>query len=167
MLLSVVLMLAGLQSEPIEFARDVQPILAANCYLCHGPDPSSRKAGLRLDVRESAIRNAIVPGHADRSELIRRLTAHGEDRMPPAERPALAPEEIELLRRWIDEGAEWSSHWCWTTLEQPSAPAVRDASWCRDELDAFILAPLEAQELTPAAEADRATLLRRLSFDLP
>ena len=166
MLLSMVMMLTGLQSEPVDFARDIQPILAANCYQCHGPDPSSRKAGLRLDIRDSAIREAIVPGDADRSVLIRRLTAHDDDRMPPPDREPLGPEDVELLRRWIDEGAEWSSHWCWTALERPEPPAVRAASWGRDELDAFVLAPLESAGLQPAREADRSTLLRRLSFDL-
>ena len=159
-------LLSSTPSEAIDFARDVQPILAGNCYLCHGPDSSSREAGLRLDLRSEALSTAIVAGHADKSELIQRITAHGEDRMPPDDRPALSNDEIEVLRTWINQGANWSEHWCWRPLANSAPPSTRQQSWCLDPIDSFVLARLEAAGLEPAPAADRGTLLRRLNFDL-
>ena len=165
MLLTLAIIMSSNMGEQVDFARDVQPILASNCYLCHGPDHSSREAGLRLDLRSEALSTAIVAGHADQSELIHRITAHNEDRMPPDDRPALSNDEIEVLRTWIDQGANWSEHWCWRPLADPQPPNMQQA-WCRDPIDGFILARLEVAGLEPAPAADRGTLLRRLNYDL-
>lgn len=166
----------------IFFGRDVLPILSENCFLCHGPDPSSRKADLRLDLREEALRDlggraAVVPGAPGESELLFRVTAEDAfERMPPAESgKTLSPEEIATLRAWIEEGAEWSEHWAFEAPADPPVPelssdAVRaadDAEWkIRNPIDSFVLARLERENLRPSPEADRVTLLRRLCLDL-
>ena len=155
------------EAGAIDFGRDIRPILAENCFLCHGPDSSSRKADLRLDRRKDAIASVILPGNAEASKLIQRVSAtHPDDRMPFGDRPALAPGEIELLRRWIDAGAQWAPHWSWTPLADPPPPEMRNTNWSKDRLDDYILAGLEANGMSPAPEADRLTLLRRVTFDL-
>ena len=158
--------------EPLDFSRDVRPILARHCLVCHGPDASSRKSGLRLDDPHSALAPredgaAIVASHAVQSQLIARASSSDPDqRMPPADRPAISPAELAVLTRWIDEGAKYGRHWSWEPVKAPEIPQVRDAQWCQQELDSFVLAELEERGIAPAGEADRATLLRRLSFDL-
>ena len=164
---------AGLQAAAIHF-DEVRPILNDNCLTCHGPGEEKRKGGLRLDEQAQALKPAksgavaIVPGQPDASELIRRLVTQDEDdRMPPAKTgKQLTPAQIDLLRRWIAEGAKWKEHWAFGPVGQPIAPEVRNPSWVRNPIDAFILARLEAEALTPAPEADRRTLIRRLSLDL-
>lgn len=160
-------------AETISFDRDIRPILSDNCFLCHGPDPSSRKANLRLDLREEATADragkpAIVPNAPDASELIRRITAQDpEDRMPPAAfEKTLSDEQIALLREWIAQGAEWSQHWAFVPPVKPEVPEVARALWVRNPIDAFVLARLEREELEPSPEADPITLLRRLSLDV-
>jgi len=158
----------------VSFDRDVRSILAENCFACHGPDPAARKAGFRLDVRDSATRPAkdglvpVVPGDPGNSELVRRIRAADvSDRMPPAEtKKTLAESEKALLERWIAEGAEYEPHWAFVRPVRPSVPGVSDPSWVRNEVDAFILARLDAAGLKPSPEADRATLARRLHLDL-
>ena len=169
----------------VDFAREVRPILSENCFTCHGPDEASRQRDLRLDVAEGpfADRGAfggpvVIPGNADESLLIHRVTAT-EDRvrmpyrlglntpvMPGAAEDALSPGEIETLRLWIDQGAEWQSHWAFVPPERPSLPPVADTEWGRNPIDRFVLSSLEAQGLGPAPEADRTTLLRRVTLDL-
>lgn len=159
----------------VDFARDVQPILAERCLLCHGPDENDRKAGLRLDT-EDGLRaslgdgiDLIVPGHPDESELIFRAEVDDDTlRMPPPEsgKPPLTDDQIETLRRWIAQGAEWSAHWAFRVPTRPALPDVSDPAWCREPIDRFVLARLEREGLRPAPEADRATLIRRLSLDL-
>lgn len=158
------------QPNSVDFTREVQPILAKHCYQCHGPGDA--ESGLRLSSREAAIEPAvsglpaIVPGDATSSELMRRIAAESEfERMPP-EDPALTAEQIEVLRRWIDQGASWQDHWAFEPLAAPTVPAVEDADWIRNPIDAFVLASLEQNGLTPALPADRLTLLRRAYFDL-
>jgi hypothetical protein len=158
------------QPNSVDFTREVQPILAKHCYQCHGPGDAA--SGLRLSAREAVIEPAdsglpaIVPGDAESSELLRRITAESEfERMPP-EDPALTAEQIEVLRRWIDQGAPWQDHWAFEPLAAPTVPAVEGAGWIRNPIDAFVLARLEQNGLTPAPPADRLTLLRRASFDL-
>jgi hypothetical protein len=158
--------------RPVEFNRDVRPILSENCFQCHGFDEKAREARLRLDVRAVATAPAksgaiaIVPGHPEGSELLLRVT-DAEDRMPPAETgKRLKPAEIETLRRWIAAGAEYEPHWSLVPPRSVPVPAVRRADWPRHELDRFVLARLEEEGLSPAAEADRTTWLRRVSFDL-
>ena len=166
--------LAAEPSKTVQFNRDIRPILSENCYKCHGPDPKARKAELRLDTRAGAIaeiekgKAAIVPGKAAASELVRRITAKDVDeKMPPAKSgKKLAPREIELLRKWIEQGAEYQGHWAYIAPQKLPTPAVRNAAWVRSPVDAFLLARLEKEGLAPSPEADRVTLLRRLSFDL-
>jgi hypothetical protein len=162
------------RKAPLDFNRDVRPILSDRCFGCHGPDSASRKAGLRLDTAdgaqaelESGLR-AIVPGDLDASEAARRLLSTDPDEiMPPPElkRPLTEAERATLLR-WIEEGAEYRPHWAFVAPTAPEPPAVRDGAWPRDPLDRFILARIEEAGLAPEPEADRATLLRRASLAL-
>ena len=156
-----------------DFSRDVLPILSENCYPCHGPDEKSRKARLRLDRREDATRvrggdAAIVPGDVLKSVLIERLTTDDADeRMPPAESgKKLTPAQVEILERWIDDGAEYAKHWAYTAPQRPLTPATKKKGWARGEIDTFILSRLEKEGLAPSSRADARTLARRLSLDL-
>ncbi len=160
-------------SEPVVFNRDVRPILSDNCFPCHGPDANHREADLRLDVRDDATRlrdgtAAIVPGQPDPSLLVARIThAASDERMPPPESgKGLTPAEIETLRRWIEQGAEYQAHWAYLPPRHWPLPDVRDAAWGHDAVDVFLAARWEQEGLSPSVEADRITLLRRLSFDL-
>jgi hypothetical protein len=158
----------------IDFNRDIRPILSDNCFSCHGPDAATRKARLRLDRREDAVRKlrgggfAIVPGNRSRSALFERIATTDEhEKMPPAKfGKKLSPEQIELLGKWIDQGARWETHWAYTPPRRPRVPDVKARHWPRNSIDHFILGRLEKEGLQPTPEADRATLLRRLSFDL-
>ena len=157
----------------ISYDRAIRPILANNCYKCHGPDAAERKAELRLDVRDAATapaesgKTAIVPGQPDESELVRRsLSADADERMPPADSgKTLSPAEQLTLKRWIAAGADYTQHWSFVRPERPAVPAVA-SNWARGPIDAFILEKLTAKGLTPAAEADKTTLIRRLTLDL-
>ncbi|HEX7446608.1 MAG TPA: DUF1553 domain-containing protein [Pirellulales bacterium] len=156
-------------AEPLQYNRDVRPILAENCFACHGPDSAARKADLRLDQRQAAIdAAAITPGKADDSELIRRILTSDPDELmpPPATKKQLTAEQKETLKRWMAEGAAYEPHWSLIAPVRPPLPAVTNQAWCRNPIDFFILAKLEPLGLTPAAEADRRTLARRLSLDL-
>ncbi|HEY7924696.1 MAG TPA: PSD1 and planctomycete cytochrome C domain-containing protein [Vicinamibacteria bacterium] len=159
----------------LSYNRDVRPILAENCFPCHGPDKAARKAGLRLDREEIAkgtLASGTVPvvaGAPDKSALVARLLhADEERRMPLAKsgRARLSSEQIATLRRWIAEGAEWEPHWAYIPPVRPKPPATRESRWARNAVDAFILAGVEKARLRPSPEASRAQLLRRLSFDL-
>lgn len=156
--------------KPLDFNRDVQPILAKNCYQCHGPNDA--EGGLRLNsqeasraVLESGLK-AIVPGKPDESELLRRVTStdHSE-RMPP-EGKGLSAAQVDTLKRWIASGAEWEQYWAFRPVVKPAVPEVTDKSWAKGPIDAFILAQLEAANLKPAPAADKVTLLRRITYDL-
>jgi len=161
-------------ASPIRFNRDIRPILSSYCFQCHGPDDKKRDGDLRLDVREGATADrdgtpAIVPGAPERSELWRRITSTDPDtRMPPpaAKKPPLRPDQIELLRRWIAEGAPFEGHWAFLPLADERPPEVQDSAWPREPIDRFVLARQEAARIRPSSEADRATLLRRLYLDL-
>lgn len=162
-----------LPQAALEYNRDIRTILSNNCFSCHGPDAGARKAGLRLDAAEYATkdlggRHAIVPGSLDESELVQRLFHPDPDkRMPPPEatrRPS--PEERMRLAAWVTQGAEYQAHWAYVPPARPAPPGVKDASWPRNNVDRFILAKLEENGLHPSPEADRRTLIRRLSFDL-
>src|SRR6516165_125769 len=153
----------------IEYNRDVRPILAENCFACHGPDSAARKAGLRLDRRDDAIASeAFVPGKPEKSALIERITASDPKKlMPPAKtKKHLTAAQKETLRRWLAEGAEYQPHWSLIAPKRPPVPAVKQGGWVRNPIDSFILAELEKHGLQPAPEADRRTLARRLSLDL-
>jgi hypothetical protein len=169
--LAALLLAASAQasSERPEYNRDVRPILAENCFNCHGPDSASRKAGLRLDVREQAVEaEAIVPGRPEKSALVERIFhENARKRMPPAKtHKKLTASQKEILKRWIAQGAEYQPHWSLIAAKRPQPPAVKDVKWVRNPIDRFILAELEARGLKPAPEADRRTLARRLSLDL-
>ncbi len=160
--------------RPIRFNRDVRAILAEKCLACHGPDEAKRKAKLRLDTFEGATAPAatgdpaIVPGDPDESGLIWRITTDDpEDRMPPAKTgKSITPREAEILQAWIEEGAEYQNHWAFIPPERPTTPKVSRADWVNDPIDAFVLRKLEAEGLQPSPEADKTTLIRRLSLDL-
>jgi hypothetical protein len=157
----------------VQFDRDVRPILADKCFACHGPDPARRKARLRLDLETDAKADrggsfAIVAGRPDSSDVIARIMAASPaERMPPASfgKP-LTPGEIETLRLWIAQGAKWQQHWAWIPPKRPPVPSAAIRGWARTPIDEFILRRLEREHLSPSSEADRRTLIRRLSFDL-
>ncbi len=158
---------------PIDYNRDVRPILSKNCFACHGQDDGHRAAKLRLDRRETALLPrkrgaAIVPGKPEKSLLLQRVSAEDEgERMPPMQTGnVLTRTQIDTLRRWIAQGAPYAEHWAFIKPKRPPLPAVKDRAWPRSGLDYFILARLESEGLKPAAEADRYTLLRRVSLDL-
>ncbi|WP_198421764.1 DUF1553 domain-containing protein [Lacipirellula parvula] len=161
-------------SDALQFNRDIRPILSDKCFACHGPEAASREGGFRLDLRESAVGEAdsgsipVVPDQPDASELIARITSDDESlRMPPADsHKTLTPEEVDTLRRWIAQGAEWQQHWSFTAPVRPDLPAVEHENWPRGPIDRFIVARLEQEQLAPVAEADRTTLLRRVTLDL-
>jgi hypothetical protein len=152
---------------PVDFDRQIRPILSDNCYACHGPDDKQRKAKLRLDVREGAAK-VIVPGKAAESELVSRIIASDpEERMPPLKSgKRLSADQIQLLRRWIEEGAVWKTHWSFVPPKRPPVPSAKNTDWTHNPIDHFIASRLEREGLTPSPEADRRTLIRRVTFDL-
>jgi mono/diheme cytochrome c family protein len=160
---------ADVVAKSVDYSREVQPILTANCYACHGPDAGQRKAKLRLDQRDSTIKKAIKPGDASHSPLIRRISSGDPDEMmppPDSKKDRLTPAQIDVLRRWIDEGAKFDLHWSYVKPVRPALPTVKNKAWVRNAVDAFVVAGQEARGLAPAPEADCITLIRRLSFDL-
>lgn len=160
---------AARAQEKLEYNRDIRPILAENCFSCHGPDSASRKADLRLDLRDDAVKaRAIVPGNADKSAIIERIFAQEKRQVmpPPKSLKKLSAGQKDMLRRWVASGAEYQSHWSFIAPRRPTVPAVKKTGWARNPIDNFILARLEAAGLQPGAEADRRTLARRLSLDL-
>lgn len=155
--------------DKLEYNRDIRPILAESCFACHGPDSAARKANLRLDQRDVAIKKkAIVPNKPDESELVQRInSADTTEVMPPLDsHKKLTDAQKKTLQRWVEQGAEYQQHWSLIAPKRPVVPAVKNPGWVKNPIDAFILAELEKQKLTPAPEADRRTLARRLSFDL-
>ena len=161
-------MACGLSAEDIRFNRDIRPILSENCFYCHGQDPKHREAGLRLDVRDEAIKAhdgviAIVPGKPEQSEMLKRLLSHDADeQMPPPEsNRKVTPAQIELIRRWIAQGAAYEKHWAFVPPEKSPAPKVADKAWSREPFDRFVLAKLEAEKLKPSPEAKPSAWLRR------
>ncbi len=152
-----------------EYNRDIRPILAENCFACHGPDSAARKAGLRLDIRDEAVKaGAIVPGNPDSSALIERINSSDpKEQMPPRKSlKKLTPAQKQTLKQWVAGGAEYQLHWSFLAARRPALPQVKNKAWARNAIDHFILAELEKKGLQPAPEADRRTLARRLSLDL-
>ena len=162
-------------SRHLDFNQDVQPILAAHCFACHGPDPEMRKAGLRLDLGEFAMKkrpghpDAIVPGHPEKSALVKRIESKDPHYLMPqnaqGEAKPMKPEEIAILREWIKEGAVYRPHWAFEVPVRPGAPAD-NTGWAKNPIDEFILARLKKEGLKPSPEADKATLIRRVTLDL-
>lgn len=165
---------AGEVTRDVDFNRRVHPILSDKCFRCHGPDEGQRQAGLRLDKRESAIAElesgcrAIVPGRPDESELVARINSDDPDiRMPPSDsNKSLSNSERDVLRAWIAAGAHYAPHWSFIPPVAPQPPVLTEDSWSHNEIDRFILSRLRSEGLTPSPEADRRTLIRRVSFDL-
>jgi hypothetical protein len=165
---------ASVHAQQVDFNRVIRRILSENCYKCHGPDDGARKSNLRFDVREEALRTTksgrhpILPGVPERSEMVARVSADDpEKRMPPTSTgKKLTSAQIESLRQWILEGAAYAPHWAYVKPVRPELPDVRDTTWPRNAIDRFILARLEREGLKPSAEADRHTLIRRVSLDL-
>ncbi len=156
-------------ADKVEFARDIRPILARHCWSCHGPDEATREAGLRLDIRELALaKKAFVPGDAAKSKLFARLHATKADAVmpPPESKKPLTDRQKQLLKDWIDQGADFAPHWAFRPPVRPAIPAVSNAAWVRNPVDAFVLKRLDRDGLKPSPEADKATLLRRVTLDL-
>jgi len=159
------------ESTPVDFSRDVQPILSAACFQCHGPDEENREAELRLDTQDGLLASlgdhfAVVAGHPEASEVYQRISSSDPDaRMPPEE--ALSKDEIDVIKRWIEQGAEWSEHWAFVPPTRPELPAdLKDSVFVRTPIDAFVWKKLQSESLVPSPEADQTALLRRLSLDL-
>ncbi len=161
------------QSEQVDFNRDVRPILSNVCFKCHGPDAGARKKDLRLDLEESAIEErdgvrAIVPGDPAASAMVQRIThSDPDERMPPQNQThKLSQQDIDVIIRWIKQGAEYDLHWAYTAVNRPPVPNVKQADWVSNPIDNFILNRLESEGLQPSAEADPVTLTRRMFVDL-
>jgi mono/diheme cytochrome c family protein len=153
----------------VGFNRDIRPLLANHCYACHGPDKEKREADLRLDLRETAVRSAIVPGTAAKSPLVQRVSSNDPDeQMPPpdSKRRRLSPAEVALIRQWIDEGAQYEPHWAYIPPTRPPLPELKQSEWPRNPIDRFVAAVHERHGLRPSPDADPRTLVRRLRFDL-
>jgi hypothetical protein len=153
----------------VDYNFQVRPILADRCFVCHGPDPKTRKAGLRLDSRKGAVAGgAIEPGSLADSEILRRITATDHQRMPPPKSNlSLSRAEVAVLQRWVLQGAEYRTHWAYLPLPDAIAvPSVADRSWASNPLDRFILTRLEKEKLRPSAPASREAWIRRASYDL-
>ncbi len=178
-LLAVVLVLVGLLSsaqpivsaqKPIDFNREIRPILSDNCFSCHGPDDQQRMAKLRFDTKEGAFSKTgvIIAGDAANSRLMKRITSTNPSVImpPPESGHKLTPQQIDTFKRWIEEGANWNEHWAFTAPRKIALPEVINSAWVRNPIDNFILARLEKENLKPSPEADKPTLIRRLSYDL-
>ena len=170
---------AGGPKGEIEFNRDIRPILSDHCFSCHGPDSNSRKGDLRLDTKEHALSEEsesgltpFSPGKPDDSEAFYRITTDDEDEVmpPPDSHKQLTDNQKDLIKRWINEGANWEEHWAFITPERPEIPKVMPGKWSGDwskhPIDALLLAEMEQRGLSPSPEADRATLIRRVTLDL-
>ncbi|NDA65965.1 MAG: DUF1549 domain-containing protein, partial [Verrucomicrobia bacterium] len=158
-------------TRKVDFNRDIRPILSDNCYACHGPDEKARKAKLRLDTAESALaKKAVVPKDLKHSELWSRITTKDEkELMPPPEskKKPLKPEQLALLKQWIEEGANYQGHWSFIAPVKVTPPVIRNSQFTsRNSVDSFIAAKLADKKLTPNPEASREVLIRRVSFDL-
>ncbi len=155
------------QAADLDFVQEVRPVLSDSCYNCHGPDAKARKAKLRLDDRAAAFKSGVLTN----DEMLKRLTSKDPDeRMPPPDsKRVLRPADRAQLVQWLKAGAEWPEddrHWAFVPPDRPALPKVKDEGWIRNEIDSFILAPLERKGWQPSAQTDKATLLRRVTFDL-
>lgn len=166
---SLLMAASATAEDDIRYNRDIRPLLSDRCFLCHGPDASSREEDLRLDESEAATEYAIVPGSAEDSEVFLRISSDDPDeRMPPADslKEALTAGEIDLIRRWIEQGAKYEDHWSYITPQRPEVPQMEGDAWVRTDIDRFIALRLEAEGLKPSPDADKRILIRRLYFDL-
>ena len=156
----------------VDYEHQIRPILADTCYHCHGPDGESREADLRLDLLDKVVADGdqrlVVPYHPEQSELFLRISSEdAEQRMPPADaNRKLNDDQIELLRRWIEQGAQWEKHWAFEAPQRPSLPGIADHAWVKNGIDYFVLDKLASRGLRPSPRADRVTLIRRATLDL-
>jgi len=171
--ISPVKQLGSATEKAVDFDRQIRPILSDKCFACHGPDAQARQANLRLDTKEGAFADrggyrVVVPGNSAASKLYQKISSPDQSfRMPPVSSGrTLTAQQIELIRRWIDEGAPWEVHWAYVPPNRPPAPNVKEQSWVRNPIDSFVLERLEREGLKPSPEANKITLLRRLTFDL-
>ncbi len=161
-------------AEPIKFNRDIRPIMSDTCFRCHGPDKRARMAGMRLDRREEALKPTptgaipIVPGDPDKSAIVQRIFAPDPRTMPPTyAHKVLTTAQKETIKRWVAEGAVYEGHWAYQPVVRPPVPEVANAQApLRNPIDHFIQARLAREQLTPSPEADRRTLIRRVTLDL-
>jgi hypothetical protein len=161
------------ETDHVSFNRDIRPIMSDTCFRCHGPDKNARMAGMRLDIREEALRPMqsakipIVPGDPDKSEIIERIFDGGAKIMPPAYvHKELTQKQKDTIRRWVSEGAVYEGHWAYQPLQRPQVPNVGDASVVKNPIDNFIQSRLKQEGLAVSSEADKRTLLRRVTIDL-
>jgi hypothetical protein len=159
--------------QKIRFNRDVRPIFSDTCFKCHGFDAKARKADLRLDTKEGLTQKhkdflPVVPGDPSKSEIYRRIVTTDQDELmpPPKSGKKFTQRQKEIVKRWIEQGMDWEPHWAFTKIERPEVPKVTQAGWVRNPVDAFILARLEKERLKPSPEADKVTLIRRVTLDL-
>ncbi|MCA9263983.1 MAG: PSD1 domain-containing protein [Planctomycetales bacterium] len=155
--------------RPIDFNQDIRPLFAAKCFVCHGPDQEHRESDLRLDVRQEAINyGAIEPGNADDSLFIQRILSDDPDEVmpPPHANDVLTDQQKQLFVQWVNQGAPYAEHWAFVPPVKSALPQIQNATWPRNDIDYFVLARLEAQNLKPAPEADRYALVRRVYLDL-
>ena len=156
-------------AEPVDFSRDIRPLLSDRCFECHGPDEEARESDLRLDTATRPDHKGLIvlEKPAD-SELFRRITSSNPKKLmpPPDAGHGLSPDEIELIKRWIEEGSEWTSHWAYVSPVRHEAPQTSDTRWGANLVDPFVLRRIEAAGQSPSPDADATTLCRRLHFDL-
>ncbi|MFN7944549.1 MAG: DUF1553 domain-containing protein [Blastocatellia bacterium] len=157
-------------ARPVDFNREIRPILSDNCFACHGPDEKQRMARLRLDTKEGAFSKSgvIIPGDAENSRLIKRISSSNPNTVmpPPDSGHKLTEQQISLIRRWVAEGAQWTEHWAYSAPRRVEPPSVSNPAWIRNPIDNFVLARLDKEGLKPAPEADKTTLIRRVTLDL-
>ncbi len=171
-LTGLLLLAAAVRAQQVSFAHDVLPLLSDRCFRCHGPDSRTRKGELRLDDERDVFRPRdagaiVVAGEPEHSELLRRITATDDDRMPPADSQlTLSTAEVATLRRWIEQGAKWGTHWSFAAPAPVAPPAMTDRTWPRNDIDAFVLDALQRRGQTPNPPAAPAQLLRRVTLDL-
>src|SRR4051812_5727320 len=160
-------------SAVVDYSRDILPILSDKCYHCHGPDEKARKAKLRLDLKEGAFQvkdgmAIIAPGDPKKSELIRRISTSDQDDLmpPPKSNRKLTPAQVQLLTRWVEQGAKWGMHWAFVPPASQTPPQVKNTKWVKNGIDRFVLGRLEKEGLRPAPPASREALMRRVTLDL-
>ena len=159
----------ALAQQTLDFNRDIRPLLSENCFFCHGQDGNQREADLRLDQARSALDSgAIVPGDSEASSLIERINSDDPDFImpPPDANRQLSPEQKKRLRQWIDEGGKYEKHWAFSAPQRPTPPSTKLNDWAKNPIDQFVLSKLESHGLHPSPQADRSTLIKRLSIDL-
>jgi len=162
--------------DSVDFNLHIRPLLSDRCFKCHGPDANKRQANLRLDTREGALAalkddpagHALVPGKADQSEIFKRISSSDTSYVmpPPSSNLVLSPAEVDLIRKWIDQGGDYKPHWAFIPPKAIDPPSVDNAGWLRNEIDRFALREMQAHGLKPNPEADPARLLKRVCLDI-